>query len=245
MRTLQPNICIDKESVNELPIESFGGAIHVVDTPEAAETAIETLRHAPMLGIDTETKPSFRKGKTNKVSLIQIATDNECFLFRINKIGFTPALRDLLTDPDLLKIGLSLKDDFSVLHRVGDFKPQNYVELQTLVKQYGIADMSLQKIYAIIFGKKYQRLNGSPIGRLPPSPCPNNTMPHSMRGPACTYTTHCYIKNPFISIPLLLPMIAKGKTPTLKTYNNETSKEICLYSCHVVDIPYRHGFHGT
>ena len=64
MRTLQPNICIDKESVNELPIESFGGAIHVVDTPEAAETAIETLRHAPMLGIDTETKPSFRKGKT-------------------------------------------------------------------------------------------------------------------------------------------------------------------------------------
>lgn len=154
MRTLQPNICIDKESVNELPIESFGGAIHVVDTPEAAETAIETLRHAPMLGIDTETKPSFRKGKTNKVSLIQIATDNECFLFRINKIGFTPALRDLLTDPDLLKIGLSLKDDFSVLHRVGDFKPQNYVELQTLVKQYGIADMSLQKIYAIIFGKK-------------------------------------------------------------------------------------------
>ena len=157
MRTLQPNICIDKESVNELPIESFGGAIHVVDTPEAAETAIETLRHAPMLGIDTETKPSFRKGKTNKVSLIQIATDNECFLFRINKIGFTPALRDLLTDPDLLKIGLSLKDDFSVLHRVGDFKPQNYVELQTLVKQYGIADMSLQKIYAIIFGKKISK----------------------------------------------------------------------------------------
>lgn len=157
MITLQPNASIDKETVNGLPIESFGGTIHVIETPEAANAAIERLRHAPMLGIDTETKPSFRKGKTNKVSLIQIATESECFLFRINKIGFTPELRDLFTDPDLQKVGLSLKDDFSVLHRVEDFKPQNYIELQTLVKQYGIADMSLQKIYAIIFGKKISK----------------------------------------------------------------------------------------
>ena len=128
MITLQPHASIDKETVNGLPIESFNGTIHVVETPEAAEAAIATLRQATMLGIDTETKPSFRKGKTNKVSLIQIATENECFLFRIN-----------------------------VLHRVEDFKPQNYIELQTLAKQYGIADMSLQKIYAIIFGKKISK----------------------------------------------------------------------------------------
>lgn len=157
MITLQPHASIDKETVNGLPIESFNGTIHVVETPEAAEAAIATLRQATMLGIDTETKPSFRKGKTNKVSLIQIATENECFLFRINKIGFPPELRDLFTNPRLQKIGLSLKDDFSVLHRVVDFKPQNYIELQTLAKQYGIADMSLQKIYAIIFGKKISK----------------------------------------------------------------------------------------
>ena len=151
------NVKIEKTAINELPIESFNGNIHVIETVETAAEAIRSLRKAECLGIDTETKPSFRKGRTNQVSLIQIATHTDCYLFRINKIGFTDELRELLADSTLLKVGLSLKDDFSVLHRVGDFEPRNYVELQSLVRQYGIADMSLQKIYAIIFGKKISK----------------------------------------------------------------------------------------
>ena len=156
--TLQYNhISIDKATINELPIESFAGRIHVVDTVDQAKKAVEVLRQHNVLGIDTETKPSFRKGRTNKVSLIQLSTDAECFLFRINKIGFIEELRDVLTDPDMTKIGISLRDDFSVLHRVDSFEPRNFVDLQSVVGQYGIADMSLQKIYAIIFGKKISK----------------------------------------------------------------------------------------
>lgn len=156
--TLQYNhISIDKATINELPIESFAGRIHVVDTVDQAKKAVEVLRQHNVLGIDTETKPSFRKGRTNKVSLIQLSTDAECFLFRINKIGFIEELRDLLTDPDMTKIGISLRDDFSVLHRVDSFEPRNFIDLQSVVGQYGIADMSLQKIYAIIFGKKISK----------------------------------------------------------------------------------------
>ena len=156
--TLQYNhISIDKATINELPIESFAGRIHVVDTVDQAKKAVEVLRQHNVLGIDTETKPSFRKGRTNKVSLIQLSTDAECFLFRINKIGFIEELRDLLTDPNMTKIGISLRDDFSVLHRVDSFEPRNFVDLQSVVGQYGIADMSLQKIYAIIFGKKISK----------------------------------------------------------------------------------------
>lgn len=151
------NIKIEKTAINELPIESFSGNIHVIDTAEAVSDALGGLRKADLLGIDTETKPSFRKGHTNQVSLVQIATRTDCYLFRINKIGFADGLRDLLADNSLLKVGLSLKDDFSVLHRVGDFEPRNYIDLQTFVRQYGIADMSLQKIYAIIFGKKISK----------------------------------------------------------------------------------------
>lgn len=151
------DIKIEKSIINELPIESFSGNIHVIESDIMANEALAVLRKADLLGIDTETKPSFRKGRTNKVSLIQIATHTDCYLFRINKMGFSDELRDLLADNSLLKVGLSLKDDFSVLHRVGDFEPRNYVELQTLVRQYGIADMSLQKIYAIIFGKKISK----------------------------------------------------------------------------------------
>ncbi len=150
-------ISITKDIINTLPIENFIGQIHVVDTIDAALTAITQLKQHCTLGIDTETRPSFRKGHTNKVSLIQLSTHTDCYLFRINKIGFIDELRQLLTDVKITKIGISLRDDLSVLHRVDKFEPHNFVDLQSIVPQYGIADMSLQKIYAIIFGKKISK----------------------------------------------------------------------------------------
>ena len=150
-------ISIDKAFINELPIESFKGRIHVIETEEQALEAIAVLRRSKVLGIDTETRPTFRKGQSNKVSLIQISNETDCYLFRIKKIGFIEALQDLLTDENILKVGLSLKDDFMLLHRFSDFKPHNCIDLQRMVGQYGIGDMSLQKIYAIIFGKKISK----------------------------------------------------------------------------------------
>lgn len=150
-------IAIDKAIINTLPIESFQGEIHVVDTVEEAQQALSDLCQHNILGIDTETRPSFRKGHTNKVSLIQISTHTDCYLFRINKIGLIEGLRELLTNEKVLKVGISLRDDFSVLHRVDDFEPHNFLDLQSVIRDYGISDMSLQKIYAIIFGKKISK----------------------------------------------------------------------------------------
>lgn len=151
------HISIDKATINELPIECFAGHIHVLESVEQARCAVEALRQHKMLGVDTETRPSFRKGRTNKVSLIQLSTDTDCYLFRINKIGLIDELRDLLTDPNVTKIGISLRDDFSVLRRVDSFEPRSFLDLQSMVGRYGIDDMSLQKIYAIIFGKKISK----------------------------------------------------------------------------------------
>lgn len=157
MHTRYNHISIDKATINSLPIESFSGHIHIIDSIEEARRAVQLLREHDILGIDTETRPSFRKGHTNKVSLIQLSTRTDCYLFRINKIGLIEELRALLTDKDLLKVGISLRDDFSVLHRVDSFEPQNFIDLQSVVGKYGIDDMSLQKIYAIIFGKKISK----------------------------------------------------------------------------------------
>ena len=157
MTTAQPQISIDKAALNELPIESFAGNIHVIEDIASARRAIDELRRHSVLGLDTETRPSFRKGHSNKVSLVQLSTHTDCYLFRINKIGLIDELRELLTDTQLKKIGLSLRDDFSVLHRVDNFEPHNFVDLQQVVGNYGIADRSLQKIYAIIFGKKISK----------------------------------------------------------------------------------------
>jgi len=146
-----------KEEINELPVESFTGKIIVVDEPQKIRPAItELLKHA-VLGFDTETRPSFKKGISHTVGLIQISTDDVCYLFRLNKIGFPKELDEIFCNPDIKKIGLSLRDDFAAIKKRSDKKPLNFVDLQQYVLKFGIEDASLQKIYAIIFGKKISK----------------------------------------------------------------------------------------
>ena len=150
-------IKISKEEISKLETDAFSGRIIVIQNEQDIEKAMSYLSDFPILGVDTETRPSFRKGKSHTVALIQIATEDTCFLFRINRTGFTPTLKTLFENPNITKIGLSLKDDFSMLHKIAPFEPKGFIELQSYVKQFNIEDMSLQKIYAILFGKKISK----------------------------------------------------------------------------------------
>ncbi len=148
---------ITKEEVEELPMEHFDGRIFVLTTESEANKAVEYLQKYPRIGFDTETRPSFRKGKRYKVSLVQLSTDDTCFLFRLNYMGFPASLKRLLGNADVMKIGLSLRDDFNSLRKRVEIDPQNFLDIQSLVSQYGIEEASLQKIYAILFGKKISK----------------------------------------------------------------------------------------
>jgi ribonuclease D len=152
---IKPNI--SKEEVNELPIVIFGGEVKVIDHDDKVSEAIQILRQHNMVGIDTETKPSFKKGLLHKVSLLQISTEDICFLFRLNKIAFPKELGDFLSDKSVKKIGLALKDDFNGLNKHLRFKPENIVDLQSIVKSYGILELGLQKIFAIVFNQKISK----------------------------------------------------------------------------------------
>ena len=140
-----------------MPKVEYPGEIYVINTPEQADMAVRYLRQFPILGIDTETRPSFKRGENHKVALLQLATDERCYLFRLNKFGLTIPLIQLLESPHVAKVGISLKDDFYMLHKWMPFEPQNVIELQTFVQNLGITDMSLQKIYANIFGNKISK----------------------------------------------------------------------------------------
>lgn len=146
-----------KESIHDLPKVLFPGEIHLVNTPEEAERAITFLRQFPLLGIDTETRPSFSKKQHYKVALLQIATEQHCFLFRLNLTGLTLPIILLLENPHITKIGLSLKDDFMMLHKRAPFEPRGIVEIQDIVRPFGIEDLSLQKIYGNLFGEKISK----------------------------------------------------------------------------------------
>lgn len=150
---------IDKALISTLPRANFGGKIHVVNTPHEAEQAVAFLKQQcpPLLGIDTETRPSFSKGRQYKVALMQVATADHCFLFRLNLTDLTLPLIYLLENPAITKVGLSLHDDFMMLHRRAPFEPRGIVELQEQVRPFGIQEMSLQKIYAILFDEKISK----------------------------------------------------------------------------------------
>jgi ribonuclease D len=148
---------ITKEEIATFDIEEFKGHIQVVDTIKDSDKTVAYLSGFKLIGFDTETRPNFKKGNLNSVALIQLSTNEQCFLFRLNTIGFPPSLIKLLSNPDVLKIGLSLRDDFTSMGRRLQFKPQGFIDLQKVVTQYDIEDISLQKIYALLFRKKISK----------------------------------------------------------------------------------------
>ena len=149
---------ISKAEIAQLPKVLFEGRIFVVYTEADTEKAVEYLKTQQIVGVDTETRPSFKRGMTHKVALLQIATTDTCFLFRPNRIGMPESLQNFLMS-DVLKIGLSLKDDFMMLRRRKDVHAEegNWIELQDYVGRFGIEDRSLQKIYANLFGQKISK----------------------------------------------------------------------------------------
>ena len=158
MDTKTQTIAISKETVAEMPVVECPVGITVVDTPPLARMALRELTRAKVVGFDTETRPSFHRGRLHNVALMQLSTADHCFLFRLNRLGISEGLRHFLEDPEIIKIGLSVHDDFSVMRRlVDDLDPQGFIDLQEYVKFFHINDISLQKIYAIVFGEKISK----------------------------------------------------------------------------------------
>lgn len=150
-------ITISKEELNALPTEKFAGEIIVVNSEDDAERIVEELENAPIVGFDTETRPSFQKGQNNKVALLQLSTESKSFLIRLCNIGLPSRIKAFLEDESKLKVGLSIKDDFHSLTRLGPFKPAGFLDLQEYVKNFRIAECSLTKVHAIVFGRRISK----------------------------------------------------------------------------------------
>jgi len=143
---------ISADELKDYDLSWFKGKIVVVDSPEKFTGIIAKLAKQKVLGFDTETRPSFRKGRKNKVSLIQLSTGNLACLFRINKIGIPDQLADILADPGIVKAGVAIHDDLRFLKNIRKFEPDGFVDLQRFVKEFGIDSSGLKKLSAIILG---------------------------------------------------------------------------------------------
>ncbi len=145
---------ISKELVSKMDPVVFPGQITVINSIADADKALRFLNTQPIVGIDTETRPNYKKGQRHKVALVQISTSDHAFLFRVNRFGLCDTLKNFFENDSVIKVGLSLRDDFHQLHALSEFEPKGFVDLQDLVKEYSIVDASLQRIYAIVFRQR-------------------------------------------------------------------------------------------
>lgn len=160
MTALKPNTFaphISKTAIQELPLTYFQGEVIIVDHPAQVEEAATYLNQFSVLGVDTEARPSFTRGVHYPTALLQIASQERCYLIRLTHVGLPQPIAQILANPDICKVGLAFKDDINGLRRRRDFKPANCIDLQSIVCKYGIMDLGLQKIFAIIFGQRISK----------------------------------------------------------------------------------------
>jgi len=148
---------ISKELLQWMPVVAFEGEVIVVDKPEQVSDAVSYLRTQRVIGVDTEARPSFTRGIHYPTALVQIASHERCYLFRLTHVGMPQELADLFADEQICKVGLAFKDDINGLRRRRNFTPANCIDIQKMVTQYGILDLGLQKLFAICFGKKISK----------------------------------------------------------------------------------------
>lgn len=150
---------ISKEDVLKLPLIKYQGEIIVVDSFREFNKYIDKLYSESVWGFDTETKPSFKKGASNQnvVSLLQLSSENIAFLFRLNKIGLPDELLNFLTDEKFTKVGLAIKDDIKMLNKREIVNRESFIDLQSIASDYGIEELSLRKLSAIVLGKRVSK----------------------------------------------------------------------------------------
>ena len=163
---------ISNEELVELPVCAFDGEIIVVDTQDLAIQACRYLSECHVIGFDTETRPTFKPGAMNKVALLQLSSSSRCFLFRLCRIPLIKELQRILGNADIIKVGADVNNDIKALQKLRRFKAAGFVDLQSMVSQWGIADKSVRKMAGIILRtrvSKAQRLSNWEAASLTPA----------------------------------------------------------------------------
>lgn len=143
---------ISKDEINALPLRRYRGEIVLVSDDVAMESAISRLRKETMLGFDTESRPSFRKGENYPISLVQLASADAVFLFQVSKLDDPSPLRSILSDPSILKAGVAIRDDIRKLQELWEFEDKGFVEIADITRQLDINNTGLRSLAAIVLG---------------------------------------------------------------------------------------------
>lgn len=150
---------IEKEEINKLPKAWFEGTTHVIVNEDQYQQAIAKLRGQKLLGFDTETRPAFRKGEVYDISMLQLATENEAFLFRLHMYPLQKEVVDILANETIIKAGVAVRDDIKGLKKLAPHEASGFVELADLAKKLGIKQLGLRSLTAMILDQRLSKKN--------------------------------------------------------------------------------------
>lgn len=141
-----------KEEINNMPLRTWDGEVRIIRTAAQWKAAEKVMRADGILGFDTETKPTFKKGKLNAPALIQIATARTVYLTQLGWLPFGNLQAGILSDPAILKVGVGIEDDMRALQKVSAFEPAGIVDLGKMAKNGNLPSQGLRTLAASLFG---------------------------------------------------------------------------------------------
>ena len=148
---------ITNDEINELELIQFEGEIKIITSLEEQEIASEELKKEKIIGFDTETRPSFKKGVKYPVSLLQLSTLKKAFLIRLTDSSISKGIKDVLSSAKIGKVGVAIEDDIKELKRNTPFVEKGFIRLEQEVKKVGIESNGLKKICGIVLKRRISK----------------------------------------------------------------------------------------
>lgn len=147
----------DSLEILAMPLCAYDGDIHLVRSPGEWSRALDDLSEEKVLGFDTETRPTFRRGLVNDPALVQLATAKAVYLVQLADYPFGPELAAILSSPEQIKTGVAIKDDMQALARIHPFEPAGLVDLGQVAKRHGMPNHGLRTLAASLFGQRISK----------------------------------------------------------------------------------------
>ena len=148
---------ITAEEIRQYPLYWFGGNVVIVQSVEDAQQAIALLSESNVLGFDTETRPVFKKGRSNPTSLIQLAGEKGVYLFQLNRIETIEPLLPLFENAEIVKTGIGIADDIKALQKLHPFEPKGFIDSASLSSSLGIINTGLRPLVALFLKKRISK----------------------------------------------------------------------------------------
>lgn len=143
---------IDSEKLKEFPKIQFTGKTVVASSVDDIQQWIPLLITESILGFDTESKPSFKKGQNNGISLLQLANSQLAVLIQLKATGIPDILKNLLENQSIIKVGVAIHDDIKGIAKFRRFTPNGFIDLQKIAPKFGIEELSVKKLSAVVLG---------------------------------------------------------------------------------------------